>query len=89
MSRFKVFKTKYEKTFGVLEPFTNGYGETSIMICTSSKPQLFGIDSDEESLKSYFSKYRIYGVEEERKFDWDLDIPKDWKLVEAEIVIKD
>ena len=88
MSKFKVFKTKYEDTFGVLE-FMNGKdGETSIMVCTSSMPQLFGIDATEEFMSSHFSKYRIYG-ERERTLDWNKDIPEDWELVEAEIVIKE
>jgi len=86
MSRFKVFKTKYEDTFGFLEFMSGKDGESSIMICKSSKPQLFGIEYTEELLSSYFSKYRIYG-ERERNFDWNKDIPEDWELVEVEIKI--
>lgn len=90
MSRFKVLKTEHEETFGILETITNGYGQSCVMVCTSSKPQLLGIECDEKFLAEYFSKYRIYRDEhdddqEERNFDWEKDIPKEWKLVEAEV----
>lgn len=92
MSKFKVFKTSYEDDYGVLETITNGYGQKCVMVCTSSKPQLIGIDATEEFLAEYFSKYRIYiddedGEVEERNFDYQKDVPKDWELVEVEIKI--
>lgn len=92
MSKFKVLKTEHEETFGVIEIITNGYGQSCVMVCTSSKPHLFGIESTKEFLADYLSKYRIYRDEddedqEERNFDWEKDIPKEWKLVEAEVKV--
>ncbi len=82
MSRHKAIKTQHEDMYGVLEFFGK---ENSIMACTSARPQLFGIESDEKSLSEYFSKYRKYAAE--RNFDWEKDFPKEWELVEVEINI--
>lgn len=88
MNRFKVFKTQHEGEFGVIEFLVGKDGESSILLCTSSKPQLFGTDSTEEQLSSYYSNFRMYG-DRNRSLDWNKDIPEDWELVEVEILIKD
>lgn len=83
MNKFKAISTEFENDFGRIE--INGIGE--IYLGTSSMPELFGIESTEESLAEYFSKFKIEG--EDRNFDWDKDFPKNWKLVEVEIKVID
>lgn len=83
MSKFKSIITEFDDDFGRIE--FNGNGE--IFLATSSMPELFGIDSTEESLADYFSKFKMEG--EDRNFEWDKDLPKGWKLVEVEIKVVD
>lgn len=79
MSKFKTLRTQFEDDYGLIE--FNGSGE--VYLATSSKPTLFGIESSEESLAEFFSKFRIEG--ENRNFDWKKDLPEDWKLITVEI----
>lgn len=79
MSKFKTLRTQFDDDYGLIE--FNESGE--VYLATSYKPTLFGIESNEESLAEYFSKFRIEG--EDRNFDWEKDLPEDWELVEVEI----
>ena len=81
MNKFKTLRTQFENDYGLIQ--FNDSGE--VYLATSSTPSLFGIESTEESLAEYFSKFRIEG--EDRNFDWKKDLPEDWELVEVEIKI--
>lgn len=77
-----VFKTFYIEPnwYGVINLYNN-----ELMIGTSSKPELYGSEVNEEFLREFFSKFRVLGLD--RNFDWDLDVPKEWKLVDVEIKV--
>lgn len=79
MSKFKTLRTQFEDDYGLIQ--FNFVDE--VYLATSSTPILFGIESSEESLAEFFSKFRIEG--EDRNFDWNKDIPEEWKLVTVEI----
>lgn len=79
MNKFKTLRTQFEGDYGLIQ--FNDSGE--VYLVTSSKPNLFGIESSEESLAEFFSKFRIEG--ENRTFDWKKDLPEDWKLITVEI----
>ncbi len=81
MNKFKTLKTSFEDDYGLIQ--FNGVGE--VYLATSSTPTLFGIESNEDSLAEFFSKFRIEG--EDRNFDWKKDLPKEWELVEVQINI--
>lgn len=81
MNKFKTLRTQFENDYGLIQ--FNDSGE--VYLATSSTPSLFGIESNEESLAEYFSKFRIEW--ENRNFDWKKDLPEDWRLVEVEIKI--
>jgi hypothetical protein len=72
MSKFKTLRTQFEDDFGLIQ--FNGVGE--VYLATSSTPTLFGIESNEDSLAEFFSKFRIEG--EDRNFDWKKDFSL-WK----------
>ncbi len=59
----------------------------NVMIGTSSIPSLLGKDVKIEDLKNYFNEcYNV--VTNSQSFDWDKDIPKDWMLIDIEVVMK-
>lgn len=81
MSRFKTIKTQFGDDFGLIK--FNESGE--LYLATSSTPILFGIETSEELLAEYFSKFRLEW--EDRNFDWEKDFPSYWELVEVELNI--
>jgi hypothetical protein len=75
-----IFKTLLVEpnVFGVLS-INNG----TILVGVSQRPELYGEEVTIEILSDYFSKFRVIGLD--RNFDWSIDVPKDWKLVDVEV----
>lgn len=57
----------------------------TVLLGTSSKPELYGSSATIEDLAKYFSNFRVVGLD--RNFDWDIDIDESWKLVDVEVKV--
>lgn len=80
-TKFKTFITESGE-YGIIDvdPFSDG-----LMVGTSSHPTLYSKETTVEDLKSYWNGW--YMDSSIIPFEWDIHIPKDWKLVEIEVKI--
>jgi hypothetical protein len=59
----------------------------NVYTATSCLPRLYPSSATIELLKEQYSKFVFEDTQE--PFDWDKDVPSDWKLIECKVKIKE